>query len=366
MSVGDLSEAGPGPAVASAESDAEDAGLATGAGAETDPALAEAFAAPAAGGRPSERVWIVRHRNDRPQRVTDLVAVEEPLEIRLGGEPVAVTMRTPAPGEDIELALGFLLGEGIVEHADVARVNECRPRVQPGDEDEDSSAGDFGVSDGGVVDVVLRPGATPARGWQRSFYATSSCGVCGKASIEALRTAAPPVPDGPSVPAALLSSLPDALRGAQRIFDRTGGLHAAGLFDRHGALQVLREDVGRHNAVDKVVGWALTQRTRERGPTRGARTRGPTQGVRTQDATQGAGDPKATQLAESILQVSGRASFEILQKAAMATIPIVAAVSAPSSLAVRLAREANITLVGFVREGGFNVYSGAERVNGAG
>ncbi len=345
MSVGDLSEAGPAPAepgVASAESDAEDAGLATGAGAETDPALAEAFAAPAAGGRPSERVWIVRHRNDRPQRVTDLVAVEEPLEIRLGGEPVAVTMRTPAPGEDIELALGFLLGEGIVEHADVARVNECRPRVQPGDEDEDSrgdsGAGDSGVSDGGVVDVVLRPGATPARGWQRSFYATSSCGVCGKASIEALRTAAPPVPDGPSVPAALLSSLPDALRGAQRIFDRTGGLHAAGLFDRHGALQVLREDVGRHNAVDKVVGWALTQRTR---------------------------DPEATLLAESILQVSGRASFEILQKAAMAAIPIVAAVSAPSSLAVRLAREANITLVGFVREGGFNVYSGAERVNGA-
>lgn len=321
MSAGELSEAGPASAelgVASAKSDAEDAGPAA-AGAETDPALAEAFAAPAAGGRPSERVWIVRHRNDRPRRVTDLVAVEEPLEIRLGGEPVAVTMRTPAPGEDIELALGFLLGEGIVEHADVVRVNECRGEVE----------------DGGVVDVLLRSGAAPTPGWQRSFYATSSCGVCGKASIEALRTATEPVPDGPIVAAGILSSLPDALRGAQRVFDRTGGLHAAALFDARGALQVLREDVGRHNAVDKVVGWAATQRTR---------------------------DPEATPLAESVLQVSGRASFEILQKAAMAAIPIAAAVSAPSSLAVRLAREANITLLGFAREGGFNVYTGAERI----
>lgn len=333
--------------------------------ADTDLPLADAFAVPATGGRPSERVWIRRHRGGRSRRVTDVVAAEEPLEIRLGGEPVAVTMRTPAPGEDIELALGFLLGEGIVEQADVVRVNECGRTA--GTRREVGHLGEIGcggeeerggeLEDGGAVDVVLRSGAAPAPGWQRSFYATSSCGICGKASIEALRTAAEPVPEGPIVEPELLSLLPDALRAAQRVFDRTGGLHAAGLFDRRGTLQVLREDVGRHNAVDKVVGWAATQGTGRRATTQGMRGQGSPQGTRRL--------PGSPQLTESILQVSGRASFEILQKAAMSAIPIVAAVSAPSSLAVRLAREANITLVGFVREGGFNVYTGAERITSA-
>ena len=186
--------------------------------------------------------------------------------------------------------------------------------------------------DGGVVDVRLRPGARPATGWQRNFYATSSCGICGKASIEAVRQAAEPVADGPEVGAETILGLPETLRGAQRVFERTGGLHAAGLFEPDGLLVTLREDVGRHNAVDKVVGRAALD---GRLP-----------------------------LAGTVLLVSGRASFEIMQKALMAQVPFVAAVSAPSSLAVRLARESNMTLVGFLRPGGFNVYAGRERVAG--
>ena len=265
------------------------------------------------GGRPSERVPIHRRRDGHDERSVDVVAAEEPLEIRLGGERVAVTMRTPAPGEDIELAVGFLTGEGIIDPADVATVRECPPR-----------------SDGGVVDVILREGACPAGGWQRNFYATSSCGVCGKASIEAVRVAAPAVSDGPHVSEDVISSLPDRLRSKQRVFDRTGGLHAAGLFTVEGELLILREDVGRHNAVDKAIGRAL---------------------VRSNVLDRVA-----------MLQVSGRASFELVQKALVAGIPIVTAVSAPSSLAVRLARESNMTLVGFLRENGFNVYAGEERL----
>ncbi len=223
-------------------------------------------------------------------------------------------MRTP--GHDAELAVGFLLGEGIVRPQDVASVFECRS-------DE---------GDGGVADVTLRPGAEPLSGWQRNFYATSSCGVCGKASIDAVRQAAAPVTHGPSVSGDVLLGLPDALRGAQRVFDRTGGLHAAGLFDPGGRLEVLREDVGRHNAVDKVIGRAA------------------------QDGR--------LPLAGRVLMVSGRSSFEIVQKALLAGIPFVAAVSAPSTLAVRLAEESNMTLVGFLRPGGFNVYAGAVRVVG--
>lgn len=267
------------------------------------------------GGRPSERVPIQRRRDGRTEGSVDVVAAEEPLEIRLGGERVAVTMRTPGPGEDIELAIGFLGGEGIVDPADVATVRECPPR-----------------SDGGVVDVILREGAEPAGGWQRNFYATSSCGVCGKASIEAVRVAAPAVTDGPTVASEVISSLPDRLRAKQRVFERTGGLHAAGLFTADGELLVLREDVGRHNAVDKAIGRALLR----------------------SDALDRV----------AVLQVSGRASFELVQKALVAGIPIVTAVSAPSSLAVRLARESNMTLVGFLRETGFNVYAGQERVGG--
>jgi FdhD protein len=265
------------------------------------------------GGRPSERLPIQRRRDGRSEASVDVVAAEEPLEIRLGGERVAVTMRTPGPGEDIELAVGFLSGEGIVDPADVATVRECPPR-----------------SDGGVVDVVLREGAVPAGGWQRNFYATSSCGVCGKASIEAVKVAAPAVPDGPSIPAEVVLSLPDRLRAKQRVFERTGGLHAAGLFTAEGELLVLREDVGRHNAVDKAIGRALI---------------------------------RSDVLARTaVLQVSGRASFELVQKALVAGIPVVTAVSAPSSLAVTLAREANMTLIGFLRETGFNVYAGERRV----
>jgi FdhD protein len=268
------------------------------------------------GGRPSESVPVLRVRGQGVEQATDAVAAEEPLEIRLHGESVAVTMRTPSPGEDAELAAGFLTGEAIVAAADLARVNECR---SPG-------------SDGGIADVWLRPGSAPAAGWQRNFYATSSCGICGKASIDAVKLAAPPVPDGPLVAREVIGRLPDMLRTRQRVFERTGGLHAAGLFDAAGGLEILREDVGRHNAVDKLVGRAALD---GRLP-----------------------------LADSVLLVSGRASFEIVQKALLAGIAIVAAVSAPSGLAVRLARESNMTLVGFLRNGGFNVYAGEERIAG--
>lgn len=276
-------------------------------------AIAEAFAEPS-GGRPTERTAIVRVRDGVVARESDVLVAEEPLEVRLDGEPVAVTMRTPAPGEDAELAVGFLTGEGIVASADVARVVECRS----------------GTGGGSAVEVRLRPGAEPRSGWQRSFYATSSCGICGKASIDAVRLAADRPAPGPAVTAAVLSSLPGALREAQRVFERTGGLHAAGLFTAGGELVVEREDVGRHNAVDKAVGrMALDARL---------------------------------PLSDLVLQVSGRASFEIVQKAAMAGVPIVAAVSAPSSLAASLAEELAMTLVGFSRPGGFNVYAGTERI----
>jgi FdhD protein len=268
----------------------------------------------ATGGRPAERLPIVRFRDGRASRSTDRVAAEEPLEVRLEGDPVAVTMRTPIPGQDAELALGFLVGEGIVTSDQVARVSECRT--------------DDG--DGGIADVRLWPGVRSAPGWQRSFYATSSCGICGKASIDAVRIAAGPVSEGPQVEAAVLSALPERLRVAQRVFERTGGLHAAGVFDASGQLLIVREDVGRHNAVDKAVGRASMD--------------------------------GLLPLSDHVLMVSGRTSFEIVQKALLAGIPIVAAVSAPSTLAVRLASESDMTLVGFVRDGGFNAYAGSRRI----
>ena len=266
------------------------------------------------GGRPSERVGVLRRRDGEITSASDSVAVEEPLEIRVNGQAVAVTMRTPGSGEDTELALGFLHGEGITTHNQVARVRECRAPE----------------GDGGIAEVDLRGELDPAGGWQRQFYATSSCGICGKASIDAVRAAADPVQDGPIIASRVLDALPEALRENQRVFERTGGLHAAGLFNSTGELVVLREDVGRHNAVDKVIGRALM---RELVP-----------------------------LDDQILLVSGRASFEIVQKAVLAGIPILAAVSAPSSLAVRLAEEANMTLIGFLRPGGFNIYAGGERI----
>jgi FdhD protein len=251
----------------------------------------------------------------------DTLAAEEPMEIRVGGRPLTVTMRTP--GDDFDLAAGFLVGEGVVRTGDqVAGIRYC--------------AG--ATADGGntynVVDVGLAPGVPgPDASLERNFYTTSSCGLCGKASLDAVRTtAAWTVADDPlRVTPELLAVLPDRLRAAQRVFDSTGGLHAAGLFGGEGELLCVREDVGRHNAVDKVVGHALREGLL---PLRG-----------------------------TVLMVSGRASFELVQKAVMAGIPFLAAVSAPSSLAVDLAEESGLTLVGFLRGDSMNVYSGADRVD---
>jgi FdhD protein len=234
----------------------------------------------------------------------DLLAVEEPLEIRIGGRPVAVTMRTP--GHDEELALGFCLSEGL-------RPSEARLP-------DDLAAN--------VVEVDA-PGFDPAR-LQRSFYTTSSCGVCGKGALEAVAVDAPRIESTLTVTAELVAGLPERLRAAQPAFAATGGLHATGLFDTLGELLCLREDVGRHNAFDKVVGWAFTS---GRLP-----------------------------LAEALLCVSGRISFELVQKAAVAGCPILAAVGAPSSLAVGLARDRGVTLCGFVRGGRVNVYTEPWRI----
>ncbi|MFU8851333.1 formate dehydrogenase accessory sulfurtransferase FdhD [Micromonospora sp. SL1-18] len=257
-------------------------------------------------------------------RRQDTLAVEEPLEIRVGPagpgrrKPLAVTMRTP--GEDLDLAIGFLLTEGLIRSADdVHTAQLCAGAETPNTYN--------------VVDVVLAPGVPePATDPARNFYTTSSCGVCGKASIDAVRTRSRFAvrDDALNVSAEMLAALPDRLRAAQRAFDRTGGLHAAGLFTADGDLVVLREDVGRHNAVDKVVGWAVRER---RLP-----------------------------LAGHVLLVSGRASFELAQKAWMAGVPLLAAVSAPSTLAVELAEEAGMTLVGFLRGRTMNAYAGAERI----
>jgi FdhD protein len=254
-------------------------------------------------------------------RVEDVLAAEEPREIRVGGRSLAVTMRTP--GHDVELAAGFLVSEGVVTAAEhVVAARYC------------AGATDEGVNTYNVLDVTLARGVpAPDPSLERSFYTTSSCGLCGKASIDAVRTHSHWTVDADALTldADLLATFPDRLREHQEVFDRTGGLHAAGLFDgATGELLVLREDVGRHNAVDKVVGWALTA---GRLPLRG-----------------------------TVLMVSGRASFELTQKALMAGIPVLAAVSAPSSLAADLAHEAGITLVGFLRGSSMVVYSRPERV----
>jgi FdhD protein len=235
----------------------------------------------------------------------DVVAVEEPLEIRVGGEPVAVTMRTP--GHDEELAVGFLLSEGFRPGGAAPPADFAANTVEADVEEADLSR--------------LR----------RNFYTSSSCGVCGKGALEAVAVEAPPLEDGPVVPAALVAGLPDRLRAAQPTFAATGGLHATGLFDSAGELLCLREDVGRHNAMDKVVGWAH------------------------------AGG--LLPLAENLLCVSGRLSFELVQKAAVAGCPILVAVGAPSSLAVDLANDRGVTICGFVREGRANVYTHPWRVS---
>ncbi|WDZ85959.1 formate dehydrogenase accessory sulfurtransferase FdhD [Micromonospora cathayae] len=278
-------------------------------------------------GRATDRRSVLRIDLSAERRVVrrpDSLSVEEPLEIRVGPagpgrrRPLAVTMRTP--GDDLDLAIGFLLTEGLIRSADDVHTAQL-------------CAGTETPNTYNVVDVVLAPGVPePTTDPARNFYTTSSCGVCGKASIDSVRTrSAYRVVDDPMVvPADLLAALPETLRSAQRGFDRTGGLHAAGLFTGSGELVVLREDVGRHNAVDKVVGWAVRE---NRLP-----------------------------LAGHLLLVSGRASFELTQKAWMAGIPLLAAVSAPSSLAVDLAAEAGMTLVGFLRGDTMNVYTGDHRV----
>jgi len=252
----------------------------------------------------------------------DLLAAEEPLGIRIGGEAFTLTMRTP--GDDIDLAAGFLVSEGVIRSAsDLVTIRIC----SGGECDHDDHD-----ATGNVADVTLSPGASAGQARRRSFLTTSACGVCGKASIDELAIRSPYdlSADQSTVAPALLARLPDRLRDAQRVFDRTGGLHAAGLFTADGELLTVREDVGRHNAVDKVVGWALRE---GRLP-----------------------------LAGCVLLVSGRASFELVQKAVMAGIPVLAAVSAPSSLAAELADESGLTLIGFLRGGSMNVYAGAQRL----
>jgi FdhD protein len=271
-------------------------------------------------------VQVVRRRDDASARARDAVAVEEPLEIRVSwvgmdgarrSDPVAVTMRTP--GDDFELVAGFLYGEGLVDGPETLQeLTYCRG----GAEEQRYN----------VVEARLREGVPfDAERLRRNFYTSSSCGVCGKASLEAVEVQGCTVLDLDfRVDAALLQTLPERLREGQGAFERTGGLHAAGVFDARGACAVCREDVGRHNAVDKAVGHLLLNRGLPAG--------------------------------DSVLVVSGRASFEIVQKAAMARVPVVVAVGAPSSLAVELANRFRLTLVGFARGDGFNVYTVPRRL----
>jgi FdhD protein len=264
--------------------------------------------------RVTERRRVLRIRPQGGGHRADTLVVEEPLEIRLGGRPLAITMRTP--GDDFALAAGFLVSEGVLGgQEELASISYCADR------DEHN-----------VVNVRLAPGVPlPDITLERNVYTSSSCGLCGKASLDAVRTASRwPIDGDIGLKVSTLAALPERLRAEQRVFDRTGGLHAAALFTAEGELLDVREDIGRHNAVDKLVGRALQE---GRLP-----------------------------LADTVLMVSGRASFELTQKAAMAGIPVLAAVSAPSSLAVDLAGETGMTLVGFLRGESMNVYAGEHRI----
>jgi FdhD protein len=253
---------------------------------------------------------ITRYESGIPSNADDVLAVEEPLEIRVGERPVSVTLRTP--GEDFDLAAGFLFTESILRSSD-----------------EIASIRHWGSPN--VVRVDVRENVKlDLKRLQRHFYSTSSCGVCGKASIDALRVNVAPIESSTTIPPQVITSLPDKLRAAQKAFDATGAIHAAGIFTPDGELLRVREDVGRHNAVDKVLGSYFRE---------------------------------GQSLADHVMVVSGRTSFEIVQKALVARIGVLAAVGAPSTLAVHLADEFHLTLLGFVREGRFNVYSVAERVN---
>jgi len=259
------------------------------------------------------RPMVLRYDGGELSSAPDELAPEEPLEVRVRGRPVSVTMRTP--GHDAELAAGFLLTEGIIRsREDVLRVEPCGRN-----------------EDGNLLNVVLAPEVhVDFEKLTRHVFASSSCGLCGKATIEAVRSSFPPVESDVTVDAETLVALPEVMRRAQSSFDRTGGVHAAALFESDGRLVVSREDVGRHNAVDKVLGFALMN--------------------------------GLLPLDRHVLLVSGRSSFEIMQKALAGRVPVVAAVSAPSSLAVEFAREGGQTLVGFLRQGRMNVYSHAERI----
>ncbi len=270
------------------------------------------------------KIWIVENGKIRPR--TDYLATEEPLEIRLvaGGRRrnVAVTMRTP--GNDFELAAGFLYSEGVIsDRANIRRITHC---VDKEIELENRY---------NIVNVEIAAEELPdLASLERHFYTTSACGVCGKTSLEALRRRGfPPIQTQIKVSPELIYSLPEKLRAAQGIFTVTGGLHAAALFNSEGELLAVREDVGRHNALDKLIGWALLT--------------------------------SQLPLDNHIIMVSGRSSFEIMQKCLAAGVPIVCAVSAPSSLAVSLAQEFGITLIGFLRGERFNVYAGIERIGSA-
>jgi FdhD protein len=260
---------------------------------------------------------VLRYENGTARAREDRVTVEEPLEIRVGAQTLAVTMRTP--GHDFDLAAGWLLTEGIVHRPEeIVRLEHCREVRSPEEE-------------GNVVIVrATAPSGDALDRARRILLTSSSCGLCGKGSIESVRGRFPPVASDARVSAEVLRGLPEKLRSGQAAFAETGGLHGAGVFDLEGTLLATREDVGRHNAVDKVIGHLFRQ---GRVP-----------------------------LSRAVLLVSGRASFEIVQKAVAAGIPIVAAVSAPSSLAIDLARESRVALVGFLRDGGFNLYSEEERL----
>ncbi|MEU0855633.1 formate dehydrogenase accessory sulfurtransferase FdhD [Streptomyces griseofuscus] len=272
-------------------------------------------------GRVTERRKVLRIRDGAVTTRPDTLVAEEPLEIRLNGKPLAITMRTP--GDDFALAAGFLVSEGVLAAAsDLQNIVYCAGAIADGSNTYN------------VVDVRTAPDVSlPDFTLERNVYTSSSCGLCGKASLDAVRTTTRwPIADSPRlrVTPALLSGLPERLREAQRVFDRTGGLHAAALFTEDGKLLDIKEDVGRHNAVDKLVGRALQN--------------------------------GELPLSRTVLLVSGRASFELAQKAVMAGIPLLAAVSAPSSLAVDLAAETGLTLVGFLRGGSMNVYAGDDRI----
>ncbi|MFD5394922.1 formate dehydrogenase accessory sulfurtransferase FdhD [Streptomyces sp. NPDC127097] len=286
-------------------------------------------------GRVTERRRVIRIRDGAVSTRPDTLVAEEPLEIRVGGKPLAITMRTP--GDDFALAAGFLVSEGVLASADeLANIVYCAGATEGGAAGPDEAGNGGGSNSYNVVDVRLADGVpVPDISLERHVYTTSSCGLCGKASLDAVRTTARWTLDtSPDTPVRIapetLSALPDRLRAAQRVFERTGGLHAAALFTADGELLDIREDVGRHNAVDKIVGRALQQ---GRLP-----------------------------LSSCVLMVSGRASFELAQKAVMAGIPVLAAVSAPSSLAVDLAVETGLTLVGFLRGASMNVYAGEHRI----